>query len=341
MNVAPATIDELTWAYRLLLRREPDAAGFEHYVRKIEVDRLSATELVAEFVGSAEFARLYGSSRPYPSLVDAPPLKWQPCTLASLQSTNFQHWAVQLRERQPRPHRKIWEWAFIAQALHERGCLVDGAQGLGFAVGTEPLAALFAKVGCHVVATDLDLKAASKGGWNRTHEHAANIGVLNERNICDAGKFSDNVRFMNVDMCDVPDELIGFDFLWSSCAIEHLGSIDAALAFVMRAMRCLKPGGLAVHTTEFNCESDTRTIERGKDVIPRKSDFMRLREALVREGHDVGEIDFTLGTSEADLSVDEAPFKGPSHLKLRIGGFASTSFGMIIRKSTNPTAATP
>lgn len=42
--------------------------------------------------------------------------------------------------------------------------------------------------------------------------------------------------------------------------------------------------------------------------------------------------DFTLGTSEADRFVDEVPFKGPFHLKSRIGGFASTSFGIIVRK---------
>lgn len=333
MSVVRATVEELTWAYRLLLRREPDTAGFEHYLRKIEANGLTATALIAEFIGSPEFAKLHGAPIECPGLVDSAPLKWQPCTFASLESTNFQHWAAKLRERQTRPHRKIWEWAFIAQALYERNCLFDGARGLGFAVGTEPLAALFADMGCRIVATDLDLAAARAGGWTRTHEHAECIGVLNERNICDPKKFSDNVRFMNVDMCDVPEGLVGFDFLWSSCAIEHLGSIDVAMAFVSRAMRCLKSGGLAIHTTEFNCDSETVTIERGKDVILRKSDFMRLREILSADGQDVGEIDFTLGTSEADLFVDDAPFKGPSHLKLRIGGFASTSFGMIIRKS--------
>ena len=334
MKSEPATLDDIRFAYRLLLGREPDPGGFEHFRRKIEVEQLTTRNLVAEFIGSPEFAKVHGAGPLPPSpLQDAPPLEWQACTHASLQSPNFQHWAARLRERQKRPHRKIWEWAYIAQALHERGCITDGARGLGFAVGTEPLSALFASMGCSIVATDLDLAAASAGGWTRTHEHAENIGVLNERRICDPERFSNNVRFMNVDMCDIPEQLVGFDFLWSSCAIEHLGSIEAAMAFVRKAMRCLKPGGLAVHTTEFNCESDVATIERGKDVILRKSDFIRLREILASDGDDVGESDFTLGTSEADLFVDEPPFKGPSHLKLRIGGFASTSFGMIIRKS--------
>jgi len=335
-----ATTDDIRNAYRLLLDREPDPEGFEHFERRIEAEQLTTRNLVAEFISSKEFAKVHGAlTFAAPPLLDAPPLKWQACSYASLQSSNFQHWAVRLRERQKRPHRKIWEWAYIAQALHERGHFGGGARGLGFAVGTEPLSALFASMECRVVATDLDLTSATAGGWTRTHEHAENIGVLNERRICDPRQFSANVQFMNVDMRDIPDDLVGFDFLWSSCAIEHLGSIEAAMVFVLSAMRCLRPGGLAVHTTEFNCESDIATIEHGKDVILRKSDFMRLRESLASEGHDVGEIDFTLGSTEADVFIDESPFKGPSHLKLRIGGFASTSFGMIIRKSSSPTAA--
>ena len=54
-----------------------------------------------------------------------------------------------------RLHRKIWEFCFIAQALDERGMLARGRRGLGFAVGTEPLPAMFASRGCAIVATDL------------------------------------------------------------------------------------------------------------------------------------------------------------------------------------------
>ncbi len=333
MSEQLASLEELRYAYRLLLLREPDMRGFEHYARKIEADGLTTRQLVGEFVGSAEFARLHVPFQPLTALEQSPRLRWQPCTHSSLLSANFRHWTAALRERQPRPHRKIWEWCYIAQALYERGCLADGNRGLGFAVGTEPLVALFASMGCSITATDLDFTSASEGGWTKTHEHAENIGVLNERGICGTEKFAANASFRIVDMCNVPSDLDGFDFLWSSCAIEHLGSIDAACAFVRTAMRCLKPGGIAVHTTEFNCDSETETITHGKDVILRKTDFQGVRALLANEGHDIGEIDFTLGESDADRYVDEAPFKGPSHLKLRIGGFASTSFGMIIRKN--------
>jgi hypothetical protein len=33
------------------------------------------------------------------------------------------------------PHRKVWEWCAIAQALEERDMLRPGRRGCGFAVG--------------------------------------------------------------------------------------------------------------------------------------------------------------------------------------------------------------
>src|SRR5688572_30646700 len=67
-------------------------------------------------------------------------------------------WCDRLREK-PVFLRKQWEYVYIAQALHERGYLKDGARGLGFGVGTEPLADLFASMGCHILGTDLGAEA--------------------------------------------------------------------------------------------------------------------------------------------------------------------------------------
>ena len=52
-------------------------------------------------------------------------------------------------------------------------------------------------------------------------------------------------------MNHLPDDLRGFDFTWSSCALEHLGTLAAGADFVVAQMDCLRPGGVAVHTTEF------------------------------------------------------------------------------------------
>jgi hypothetical protein len=335
-NIA-ATADDVRHAYRLFLLREPDKSGLDHYLKKIVTEGMTTRQLAAEFLGSAEFAKTHGRADDELRLTleKSPKLVSQPCTMALLESQNFRYWGQRLRERPLRPHRKMWEWCYIVQALNERGCLVQGARGLGFAVGSEPLSALFASIGCSVTATDLDLAAAAAGGWVSTHEHAADLATLNERGICDDETFAMNTRFLNVDMCEIPSTLQGFDFLWSSCAIEHLGCLNESMDFVVKAMSCLKYGGIAIHTTEFNCDSEVDTIEMGKDVIFRKRDLIELCDKLKHHNYTVEELDFSMGTSQADRFVDEWPYKGASHLKLRIGGFASTSFGIIVRKTGN------
>jgi 2-polyprenyl-3-methyl-5-hydroxy-6-metoxy-1,4-benzoquinol methylase len=100
-------------------------------------------------------------------------LRSQMCTQASLRSAPMAAWAERLRpvwdpEGTGRPvltHRKLWEWLFIAEALHQQGVLRPGSRGLGFGVGQEPLVALFASLGCSVVATDMAPDAAVAAGW--------------------------------------------------------------------------------------------------------------------------------------------------------------------------------
>ena len=64
----------------------------------------------------------------------------RPCRQADFETPWFSYWSERLGERL-RYHRKLWEFVFIAQALHERRQLRAGARGLGFGVGREPLAA--------------------------------------------------------------------------------------------------------------------------------------------------------------------------------------------------------
>jgi hypothetical protein len=73
-------------------------------------------------------------------------------------------------------HRKFWEFAYISQCLEERGMLQPGRRGLGFGVGREPLASVFAKRGCAIVATDLAANAATRLGWAQSNQHASAPG---------------------------------------------------------------------------------------------------------------------------------------------------------------------
>src|SRR5262249_26806827 len=144
---------------------------------------------------------------------------------------------------------------------------------LGFGVGREPLAALFAGCGCTIVATDLEEERARKAGWVETNQHAAQLAHLNIHGLCDAEAFRQRASFRYVDMTAIPEDLRDFDFTWSSCSFEHVGSIAKGQQFVYHMMDCMKPGGVGVHTTEFNLSSDTDTIDNDHTVLFRKSDI--------------------------------------------------------------------
>jgi len=257
------------------------------------------------------------------------------CNQAQLASETFQQWCDKTGEGRNHMHRKVWEFCYIAQALHERGLLAPGKRGLGFGVGKEPLVSLFASYGCEIVATDLDPDRAHDAGWIETNQHAANLDSLNERKICDPDLFRRNVSFRNVDMTAIPDDLRGFDFTWSACCLEHLGSLEGGKQFIQNSINCLKPGGVAVHTTEYNVSSNEHTIDNNEFmVLYRKRDLQELARRLTRQNHKI-DLDFTLGTGIADDFVDIPPFKHDPHLKLIFplsANYVSTSIGLIVEK---------
>ncbi|MDH3678854.1 MAG: class I SAM-dependent methyltransferase [Acidimicrobiia bacterium] len=265
--------------------------------------------------------------------VSNPPLSSRMCTQEQLESHRFRAWAERLAEEPARLHRKLWEYCYIAEALAERGMLQPGITGLGFAVGTEPLASLFASSGVTVVATDMDPEEAAAKGWVDTNQHAAGIDALNDRGLCPDSVFRTNCSFRAVDMNDIPEDLTGFDFVWSSCAFEHLGSIEHGIQFVVNAMRCLKPGGVAVHTTEFNCSSNDATLTEGGTVLFRRRDFEEIARRLHADGHDIT-LDFTAGSLPADHFVDLPPYKQDVHLKLMLADYVCSSYGIIARAAS-------
>jgi hypothetical protein len=253
------------------------------------------------------------------------------CTQAQLQSEVFQQWAVHLREPHMTLHRKLWEWCYITQALYERDMLCPGRRGLGFAVGQEPLPAMFARLGCHIVATDLFEAQAKKAGWVNTHQHADNLEAINARGLCDPGLFQQRVTFRHVDMTRIPQDLRAFDFIWSSCSLEHLGSLARGMRFILMALQCLKPGGYAIHTTEFNVSSNSSTIEHGPVVLFRRRDIEQVAEKLKSCGHNI-EVEFIEGHDLGDHFVDTPPYEQKIHLKLQIAEYVATSIGLIIKK---------
>jgi SAM-dependent methyltransferase len=254
------------------------------------------------------------------------------CSEAQLDSPAFRHWAAALQ--QPwRLHRKLWEFCFICQALYERGMLESGRRGLCFAVGEEPLPALFASRGCEIVATDLEAEDSRARVWADTAQLATSVEKLSRPGICDPQLLLERVSFRPVDMNKIPDDLRDFDFTWSSCSFEHCGSIELGLDFVANQMRCLRPGGVAVHTTEFNLSSNDETLAEGGTVIFRKKDIDGLVGRLEDAGHFVEPLNYALGSSVGDKHIDTFPYADAPHLKLLLAErFVSTSVALIVRK---------
>lgn len=230
-----------------------------------------------------------------------------------------------------RLHRKHWEFYRIGQGFLERGLLKPGATGLGFGVGREPLPALFARFGCSITATDAPANESTAENWKAGFQHSSGLRFLNERGICNPEDFARLVNFRPVDMNDIPKDLAGFDFVWSSCALEHLGSIEHGLNFIINSVNCLKPGGYAIHTTEINLSSDEDTVNAEDLVFFRKRDLLDLADRLAQHGHEIEPFDFDTGNLGFDNLVDYPPHPD-SHLRGYDSGFVITSVAMVIRK---------
>ncbi len=93
----------------------------------------------------------------------------------------------------------------------------------------------------------------------------------------------------------------------------------------------LKPGGVAVHTTEYNLSSNLFTRRRGDAVIYRRRDLTALADRLRRQGYAI-DLTFDAGDGPADQAVDRPPYSHDPHLKLQLGRYVATSYGLIIEK---------
>lgn len=254
----------------------------------------------------------------------------QPCTSNQIYQVRYRQWVDEMHQPFVM-HRKQWEWVYILQSLFVHNCLQTGKRGLGFGVGTEPISAIAAKRGATILATDAPVEDAEGGGWTATNQHAVNQGAVNVSDICPQDEFDQRVSFRVVDMREVPNDLHDFDFTWSACAFEHLGNLDKGFEFVERSIDCLKPGGIAVHTTEYNVSSNDKTIESGPTVLYRRQDFERFAKRLRAQGHKI-RLTFGLGNTEDDRHIDEKPYSN-CHLKVREGEFVITSYGLTIQKA--------
>lgn len=260
-----------------------------------------------------------------------PLLQSQLCRASDWRRDWFARWCGELREP-PRFHRKQWEFVYILQCLWERGCFAPGKKGLVFAVGTEPCPSLMANYGCEILATDIFPEEGKARGWTQGNQLCFGLESLNTRGLCTDEILRRQVRYRPVDMNRIPADLQGFDFNWSSCSFEHLGSLEKGRLFLHNQLRTLRPGGWSVHTTEYNLSSEEETVESGDTVVFRKKDILQIVKELEEDGHEVATLDWDPGSEPEDLAVDYLPHRQEVHLKLQLDRFIVTSIGLIIRK---------
>lgn len=253
-------------------------------------------------------------------------------TQEQVESEAFRQWCCEIKETHSY-HRKLWEYVYVLQGLQEHNMLRSGMSGLGFGVGKEPLPALMAKRGCSVLATDMAVDLAEKIGWVGTNQHSNSEMDLNDRQICDPAQFNKLVSFMTADMNNIDPKIksMKFDFIWSCCAVDHLGSIELAGKFLKETVKLLKPGGISIHTTEYNVLSNTDTLDNQGIIIFRRKDIDSLINNFHKEGYLISFNPHT-GSGDIDMFVDMPPYAQQKHLKLMLGGYVSTSIGLLIKK---------
>lgn len=372
MSDVAATPEDVRAAYRLILGREPDSAETDSHRLLLSRRSITTRQLCAAFLNSQEFsadrtslearleaglkadigeapaltdrceilASMLSKINSYEALTGSPPAPEHPpaqsassrlCRQADMCGDGFRYWMNRMNWPMLM-HRKSWEWYFIADALWQNGMLQPGKRGLGFGVGREPLTGLFASFGCEVVATDMNPEKAREIGWNASGQHAADVESLDIWRIASAELLRGRVTYREVDMNAIPDDLTNFDFCWSACSLEHIGSLQHGADFVSRAMHCLRPNGVAVHTTEYNLSSNQETLELPHLNLYRRSDIEALADRLTQEGHSVSPVaDWTRGCGFADGYVDVPPYSSWVHLRLKLATFDATSMGIIVK----------
>ena len=255
----------------------------------------------------------------------------QLCTFEQMATPEYNTLCGRLKISPENVSRKMWEYTYILSVLERAGKIGQGLRGLGFAVGTEPLPSAFAAGGCLITATDAPLDNDVSQAWAATGQWASDLEKLWRPELVSRENFLERVHFLPVDMNAIPTDLRDFDFCWSNCSLEHLGSIRHGLDFIHNSIGTLKPGGVAVHTTEFNLDSNDHTLESPMLSLYRKQDIEQLIHELLSNGHQVAPLNLWPGITPVDEHIDLPPYS-PVHLKLQVLKYTVTSVGLIIIK---------
>src|SRR6187200_1831252 len=144
-------------------------------------------------------------------------------------------------------HRKDWEWALGIIAMRRFGKLNEKSTAIGVGSGTEPVPFYLANKVKYVYATDL---YGQNDGWKRA---APSDFPENPKKYAPFPYKEDALTVLRMDGTKLEFPSESFDIAFSFSSIEHFGGKNhsGALRSVKEMERVLKPGGLAVITTEY------------------------------------------------------------------------------------------
>ena len=351
----PISREATVWGLRLLVGLEPDAATVEFHRAGYD----TVDDMRTAFLRTPQGRELYRAANAdsassdatgrysvplfllrAPGYADVPWAFQQPsltapvsqlCTNEQMEDPVYARLCGRLGLDSAAKHRKAWEFAYILAALEARGLVAAGRSGLGFGTGKEPLPSAFAAAGVRVVATDAPAELSYSENWAASQQWTQQVEDLWHGDLVDQRAFTELVSYRPADMNKIPSDLREFDFCWSACCLEHLGSIRHGLDFIRNSLDTLRSGGVAVHTTEFNLGSNEATLETDVLCVFRKRDIELLMHELIAEGHVVETLNLWPGATPTDEHIDLPPFSHP-HLKLVLAGSMSTSIGLIVTK---------
>jgi len=231
-------------------------------------------------------------------------------------------------------HRKLWEFVYIIRMLELSGMVSESKKGLGFGCGYERLVPALAAKGVNLTVTDLEK------GWFEEQEELNWDIYFDAPTICDKQLFNKVVTLSHLNMSDIPDEYLQgeYDFIWSSCSLEHLGGLLKGMEFIINSLKALKVNGVAIHTTEYNISANNKgtnynkTLETPEACAYRKLDFTWLANHLAPLGYKFFSIDYDSGDLQYDLEIDQPPYTPDKHLKLNVESFDLTSLGFVIER---------
>jgi hypothetical protein len=191
---------------------------------------------------------------------------------------------------------------------------------------------VLAAAGMNVLATDRP--EDEDGHWATRGEYAQTLENITWPEICPPDEMSQRVRFRPVDMAALPADLGCFDFVWSACALEHLGSPAAGLEFMLHTLDLLNPGGLAVHTTELELTRRSTTADYGHCAVYRLEDLQQFAQTVRDRGFDIELNPYIAFEHPADRAIAPPLSEGTEdyHLKLALYDSITTSFALVVRK---------